>query len=131
MSASGDVTAYALYTAAVLTIGIGIAHSWLGERYILMRLFRRDNLPQLFGGTEFTINTLRFAWHLTTLAWWGFAAILILLAGGQPAPRAVGLVIGATFLAHFAIALIASRGRHLSWPVFLAIGVLTLYATLT
>ena len=131
MSASGEAMAYALYAAAALTIGIGIAHSWLGERYILTRLFRRDNLPQLFGGTAFTINTLRFAWHVTTIAWCGFAAILILIAQGPPAPRALGLVIGVTFLAHFAIALIASRGRHLSWAVFLAIGVLTLYATFT
>jgi hypothetical protein len=23
---------------------------------------------------------LRFAWHITTVAWWGFAAILLLLA---------------------------------------------------
>ncbi len=59
-----------LYIGALLAIGIGIAHSYLGERYILIRLFRRDDLPKLFGGPEFTIQTLRFAWHLTTIAWW-------------------------------------------------------------
>lgn len=37
-----------LYIAAFLTVAIGIAHSYLGEHYILIRLFRRDNLPKLF-----------------------------------------------------------------------------------
>jgi len=119
----------ALFAAALLTIAVGVAHSWLGERYILMRLFRRGNLPKLFGGETFTRNTLRFAWHVTTLAWWGFAVILVLMANGPPTQAALGLVIGSTFLAHFAVTLIASRGKHLAWPVFLAIGVLTIYAT--
>ena len=55
-----------LQLAALLLALLGIAHSVLGERYILTRLFRRE-LPKLFGGPEFTKNTLRFAWHLTTV----------------------------------------------------------------
>ena len=119
----------ALLIAAVLTIAIGIAHSWLGERYVLTRLFRRGNLPSLFGGEDFTRNTLRFAWHVTSIAWWGFAAILIVMAGGPATPQTLGMIIGVTFLVHFAITLIASRGKHLAWPVFLAIGLLAIYAT--
>lgn len=119
----------ALYSAASLTAVLGVAHSYLGERYILVRLFRRDNLPKLFGSTDFTIRTLRFAWHLTSVAWWGFAAILGLLAQGPPTTSTLGLVIGCTFLAHFAIALAGSRGKHLSWIVFLAIGALAILAT--
>jgi len=119
----------ALYFAAFLTVAIGVAHSLLGEQYILTRLFRRDNLPKLFGSSDFTVQTLRFAWHLTTVAWWGFAAILILLAHPPLNLDAVGLVVGGTFLVHSAVALVASRGKHLSWPVFLAIGVITIYAT--
>ena len=120
-----------LYIAAFLAVAIGIAHSYLGEQYILTRLFRRDDLPKLFGSAEFTIRTLRFAWHLTTVAWWGFAAILILLANHSVNSRTIGLVIGCTFLVHFAIALLGSRGKHLSWLVFLAIGILAIYATRT
>jgi len=118
-----------LYVAAFLTVAIGVAHSYLGERYILIRLFRRDNLPKLFGSTGFTINTLRLAWHLTTVAWWGFAAILVILAIPPFTINAFGLVIGCTFLIHSAVALVGSRGKHLSWPVFFAIGVLSIYAT--
>lgn len=66
--------------AAILAIVIGLGHSWLGERYILMRLFRRQDIPHLFGSNDFTKRTLRFAWHLTTVAWFGAAALLLILA---------------------------------------------------
>lgn len=118
-----------LYLAAFLAFGIGIVHSALGEKYILIRLFRRDNLPKLFGSTDFTIRTLRFAWHVTTIAWWGMAAILVLMARPPLRIGDVGLVIGGVFIAHFLIAIIGSKGKHLSWIVFLVIGVITLYAT--
>ena len=68
--------------AAILCFGVGLAHSVLGEKYILIRLFRRPDLPKLFGGTEFTVRTLRFAWHLTTIAWWGAMAMFFEMARG-------------------------------------------------
>lgn len=116
-----------LYTAAFLAFAIGVAHSVLGERYILTRLFRRDNLPQIMGSVEFTIRTLRFAWHLTTIAWWGFAAIILSLAERAISIQSLSAILAVTFLTSGAVALIASRGRHLSWPVFLFIGVTCLY----
>lgn len=116
------------YIAAFLLILTGVAHSYLGERYILTRLFRRGNLPKLFGGTAFTKNTLRFAWHVTTVAWVGFALILIHLANPPLEKATVGNIVGGVFLIHFAIALVASKGKHLSWIFFLAIGLLAIYA---
>ncbi len=123
--------AFLLYFAAFLAFGIGIAHSLLGEKYILIRLFSRDNLPKLFGSSDFTIRTLRFAWHLTTIAWWGFAAILVLMARPPLIMETVGTVIGCTFIAHFVLAFIGSKGKHLSWIIFLVIGVSAYYATHT
>ena len=46
--------------AAVLMFVTGIAHSWLGERYTLIRLFKTGGLPKIFGSTAFTTGTLRF-----------------------------------------------------------------------
>ena len=118
-----------LLAAAALLVLIGAAHSILGERYILMRLFRRENLPKLFGGTWFTRRTLRFAWHITTLAWLGFAALLVVLGGGDRGPgveRALE-VVALTFLLTGLIALVASRGKHFAWPVFLTIAALVWY----
>ena len=120
-----------LYIAAFLTFAIGIVHSVLGERYILIRLFRRNNLPKIFGGTEFTTLTLRFAWHITTVAWWGFAAILVMLAEQSFTFSNLSMVLAVTFLVTGGIALVASRGRHLSWVVFLFIGGVGLYAATT
>ena len=120
--------AIAIYVAAVLAFLIGLLHSLLGERYILIRLFRRENLPKLFGGTAFTIRTLRFVWHITTVAWWGFAAILFQLAGGNSSLQSTALIIGVTFVLTALITIIISRGRHLAWIVFLIIGVIALYA---
>ncbi|MDY7092714.1 MAG: hypothetical protein SX243_07050 [Acidobacteriota bacterium] len=119
----------ALYAAAVLLVAIAAAHSYLGEQYILIRLFRRDNLPKLFGGTEFTRLTLRFAWHITSLAWLGFAGVLVLLAHPPADPSRLGLVVGLTFLAHGLLAGVASKGKHLSWIVFLAVGILAIWGT--
>ena len=116
--------------AAVLALALGIAHSFLGEKYILIRLFRRDDLPKLFGGTEFTVRTLRFAWHLTSIAWCAAAALLILLARGPVSSATVSGVLAAMFLASGGVTLIASRGRHLAWPVFLIIGFIALYGAL-
>ncbi len=117
-----------LYIAALGAFAIGVAHSVLGERYILIRLFRRSDLPKLFGGTEFTTRTLRFAWHVTTVAWWGFGGVLVLLGQQTISFRNVSLVVAVTFLVTGVIALIGSKGRHLSWVVFLFIGGVCLYA---
>lgn len=110
-----------LLIAAALLVLIGLIHSILGERLLLRRLLRPDRQPPLFGGNLLATRTLRFAWHVTTLAWWGFAALLVLLARGQPTVAELAGGIGATFGVTGLVALIASRGRHLSWIVFLAV----------
>jgi len=114
--------------AAIMLILIGIAHSYLGERYLLIRLFRREDLPKILGSETFTKNTLRFAWHLTTVAWFGFAALLMQMGSGTLELHLVANVIAITFFVHFLIAIWGSRGRHLSWVIFLAISLLTFYA---
>ena len=118
----------ALYIAAILLVLVGVAHSYLGERYILIRLFRREDLPKTFGSTEFTTRTLRFAWHITSIAWWGFAAILIHLAHGTISHQVVARVIGITFLATGCATLVGSRAKHLAWPVFIIIGIISMCA---
>lgn len=116
-----------LAVAIALIVGVSFAHSYLGEKYILVRLFRRDNLPRLFGGDWFTKRTLRFAWHLTSIAWLGLGAIAAALATG-PATASGTLIlriVSLTFVVHALVAVVASRGKHLSWVVFGAIAVLT------
>ena len=112
-----------LLSAGILTILIGLVHSYLGEKYILMRLFRQP-LPKLFGDDTFTKQTLRFVWHLLTVAWFGLAALMFLRHVGSPSSSNILIVIATTFAITALTALIASRARHLSWIVFGAISIL-------
>ncbi|WP_343857941.1 hypothetical protein [Aliiglaciecola litoralis] len=107
-----------LLIAALILVLIAVAHSYLGERYILMRLFRRDNIPYLFGSDHFTKGTLRFCWHTMSVAALGFAAILF----NHSAEDAFNLyVIGTVFLIGALLSIFYTRGMHLSWIAFLVV----------
>src|SRR3954468_647476 len=118
-----------IFFLEVLPFGVGAAHSFLGERFILIRLLRRPDLPKLFGGTEFTARTLRFAWHLTTVAWWGAAVLFFLMSQRPLTASSVAMVLSGVFLVSALLTLVVSRGRHLAWPVFLIIGLIALYGS--
>jgi hypothetical protein len=118
------------FIASGLCIALGLAHSILGERYILIRLFRRSDLPKLFGGTEFTQRTLRFAWHLTSVMWIGAGAIFFLMAGDRVSTASIAGVFAVVFLIHAVVTLLTSRGRHFAWPLFLVVGLVALYGSL-
>ena len=120
-----------LQLAAILIFLVGLAHSLLGERFILTRLFRRDNLPKLFGGTEFTTATLRFAWHLTTIAWWAFAVLLWQLDSGPPTSAFILKVIGYSSIASGLLPLFMTRGKHLVWILFFVVGGIALFKAAT
>ena len=120
----------ALLAAAGLILALGLVHSLLGERYILVRLFRRTDLPRLFGSDLFTRRTLRFAWHLTTVVWFGVGAVLFHLARPErPSVSALGAILAVTSVASALVALVGSRGRHPAWVVFLAIAALVWLGT--
>ena len=111
-----------LIAGAILLILIGFIHSYLGEKYILIRLFKRENIPHLMGSDWFTKQTLRFAWHITTIAWWGFAAIFYVLANPQADNQHyILIIVAAVFAISGFISLIFSRGKHLSWLFFFVI----------
>lgn len=113
-----------LEVASLLIALLGLAHSVLGERYILIRLFRRE-LPPLFGGAAFTRNTLRFAWHLTTVLALGLSALLWQLAN-TPSAQLLARTLGASLIAGGLLPLFFTRGRHLAWVVLWAAGALCL-----
>jgi hypothetical protein len=113
-----------LYFAAALIFLLGLVHSVLGERYILVRLFRRDHLPKLFGSTAFTTQTLRFAWHLTTVVWWGLAALILLSTRRSLNTQDVLHTIAWIALISGLFPLVFTRGKHLAWLVFFAVALL-------
>jgi hypothetical protein len=87
---------------------------------ILIPLFRLNNLPRLLGGDFFTKRILRFAWHLTTIAWWGIAAALPAIVAPSPSNAANCLyIISLIFLVSGLMSAGFTKGVHISWIVFL------------
>lgn len=119
-----------LVTSAFLAIFIGLVHSYLGERYILTRLFKSE-LPKLLGSDWFTKRTLRFAWHLTTVAWWGFAAVLFILSNpSEDMQKQILVVIAIVFFVSGLFSSAFTKGKHISWIFFWLIAGLSFYTSL-
>ncbi|HBM89637.1 MAG: hypothetical protein P1U69_12955 [Parvibaculaceae bacterium] len=112
----------ALIVAALGAVGIGLAHSILGEQGIVKPVLKRMNWNGVPPDADFLNSTVRFAWHITTFAWTGLAVILLApLLGMESNPAFVPLTIAMTFAITGIVTLVASKGRHLAWIVFLGI----------
>ncbi|MDZ4860978.1 MAG: hypothetical protein SGI88_18540 [Candidatus Hydrogenedentes bacterium] len=118
-----------MLAAAAILVFCGCAHSYLGERFLFRRLFALPDLPLFHHDRRYTESVLRFAWHLTSLAWWGFAAILLSLAIGAPTLRVVGGIIGITILLTGTIIVATAGKRHPAWWLFLLAGGLIIAAS--
>lgn len=118
-----------LLLAALLTVAVGLLHSWLGERLLIGPLLAA---PVSDGPLRrrFLRRVLRNAWHITSFAWAGMGLALASLAFAplDMQGRRVAIVIGAVFVGHGLFVFAMSRGRHVGWPFFLAIGGLALWA---
>jgi hypothetical protein len=118
-----------LVTAGVLTGLMCLAHSVLGEIFILIPLHRREGRADRTGLT--TRAVLRFTWHILSVLGLGMAGILwyysrfTALAADQ---IAVLRILALTSLVSFGIALAGSRARHPSWAVFLVVAGLTWFS---
>ncbi len=116
-----------LAVAAGLAFLCGALHSVLGERLILGRL-SAEVLPPVLGSTDFTKRILRLMWHGISIAWWGIAGVLIVvasLADLDPTTTRIAAIIAITFLASSVLSFLHTRGKHFSWGLFLAIAVST------
>ena len=117
-----------LIIGTILLLIIGLIHSYLGEKHLLIRLFRRKDLPKLLGSDWFTKRVLRFAWHLTTLAWWGFAAILYVLSTPSVnVQNEILIIIAVVFALSGIVSMFFTRGKHLSWLFFFIIAATSYY----
>jgi len=117
-----------LAVSAALLAVLVLGHSVVGELMILAPLHKARDLPAVRGSVRFTLNTLRFVWHVVTVMGLGMAAILFHLAQmpGLDASqlfvlRALTLTCGAGCV----VAFVGSRARHPSWIVLAVITALT------
>ncbi|MEL6184706.1 MAG: DUF3995 domain-containing protein [Myxococcota bacterium] len=102
---------------ALLFLAVG--HSVLGEQSVLRPLFASEGWGLPDAPRWAAERLLRFAWHLTSVAWVVLAAIML----GAPAEIAVGggCLVSAAFV------FFGLRG-HLAWPIFLLGGIAAINA---
>ncbi len=108
--------------AAVLIYLIALAHTLLGEKYIVNPIFRLTMAKEP-ASDLFAKKVVRFAWHLTTIVWWGVATLIVVYAV-NPTANNMSLsikIISITFLISSILSLVFCRGKHFSFYVFLAI----------
>jgi len=109
-------------TAAFLLFVIGIAHSVIGERLLVIPLFKEKSV-ELFREKSYMKNVIRFAWHITTIGWWGMAVVILDFAWIENPPVLSVHALAGISLLISVIIFGFTRGRHLAWIVFMAISI--------
>ena len=92
---------------------LAVAHSALGEVKLIGPLVKSSAFPELPLPASFAKPTLRFAWHLTSLAW---VALAWALAADESARWPVSALLAVSGL----ITHLSTRGNHFAWAVFVA-----------
>jgi hypothetical protein len=107
--------------AEVIVVGclvvVALVHSVLGEARILRPLL--GSAWSIGMSRRAAEQILRFAWHLTSIAWLALAAIV---AGGEP------LLLVAIMALWSAGVIFVMLRAHLAWPLFLLAGLAALRA---
>jgi len=117
-----------LFAASILTIGIGLVHSILGEIIIFNRL-RRDNWIPTEGGSalrEFHVRILWACWHVVSVLGWALAAILLHLSYEVATPLTswLTLCLMVAFVSSSALVLVGTRGKHPGWIGLMTVAIL-------
>ena len=113
-----------LFAAAAATLLTAFVHSYFGERRLIGPLVASNAGVMAIPLAK---QVLRFAWHLTALLWIG-QVFLLLRAASAPSHLDRGLIggVGILYLVAGASDAILTRGRHIGWPLLLAIGIFAL-----
>lgn len=104
-----------LWISAGLMALTALVHSWLGEKRIVAPiLVYHDGVMQ----RPLARTIVRYAWHVTSAL-----MIATALAVAWPGtPSGLVLAIGAIWLTLGMTSLVASRGKHVGWPVLMGAG---------
>ena len=118
--------------ALLLTLAAGLilltmaVHSLLGQKRLIQPTLSIEDDILTHPLARFLIG---FAWHLTSAIGAVLAAILLAWAWVPDHARAIGLAAtSVVFLASGVYDAIGSRGRHIGWPLLVAIGAVALAA---
>ena len=118
------MTSLFLGLAALSTLLTAFAHSYFGEKRLIGPLVTAaDGVMRV----RLARQVIRLAWHLTSLLWIAQALVLFRAAANIQYfdPTLVG-GLGFLYVAIGLVDALVTRGRHLGWPLLLAIGVFAL-----
>lgn len=119
----GSASDLAMLLCAGALVATSLVHSILGERRLIGPLLARREGVLAHDLARFLI---RMVWHFMTLLFWILAAGLVAASVGTSEQFLV------VFLSSIAFGIggagvfdaVGSRGRHIGWPMLVAIGVL-------
>ena len=113
-----------LLVAVMLLMVTAFVHSVLGERRLIGPLVaRRDGIL----ASDLARLILRFAWHLTSVTWLVLGLILVQLVRNPATARLwAAAATGVAFAGVGLFDAVASRGRHVGWPLLTGIGIAAL-----
>lgn len=109
--------------AGMLGIAAGFAHSYLGERKILWRLFAEGNSQALQRGR--TRELIRAVWHIPSLAWIVLGLALVHSGFEGRADNILAVVAGAIFVSSGVANWIALKSVHISGGILIVAGLLS------
>lgn len=109
-----------LLIAATLLFLVGLMHSLLGEKNLIRPLLAKEDFPVVLGSQRNGRLTLWFGWHALTLFWWAQAYVLMQMAVDiETAARTTLIALCVACGTLGLVALLVSKGKHLSWVFFL------------
>jgi len=117
---TAETLAPALLVTGFAWVVLGLLHSVLGEMKVLRPLFAAREWKLRVLPRRSAETLLRFAWHATSITWFGLAAIAFGLS--------LHLSLTVVALAMGGCLFWALRG-HLAWPVFLVAGLGAVWST--
>ncbi|MEP5153774.1 hypothetical protein [Planktotalea sp.] len=116
-----------VFGGVVSLLVVGFTHSYFGEKLLLAPMFKRRGNGVL--ESDLARFVLRGAWHLTTVMWLLMAVILLFVGFGDADLAMVVLsVIGIGFAISGVLDAVWSKGKHIGWPMLLAVGLFCLGA---
>ncbi|MEO7276558.1 MAG: hypothetical protein ABIW33_00870 [Sphingomicrobium sp.] len=106
-----------LWISAALMGVTAITHSWLGEVKLVGPMLRgRSGVLR----NDFARVIVRYAWHVTSALM--LASALTISWPG--APRDLVRAIGGIWIALGLVSLVASRAKHVGWPILGLAGIM-------
>ncbi|MBT1705821.1 hypothetical protein [Chryseosolibacter indicus] len=118
---------YYLLIASIVAAVICLSHSVFGEIKIIRPIQKLDNLPIVLGSILATKQTLRLAWHVTSVLGLGSAAIFFYYSSEvniSPEGTFVLKTLSFTYFVAFLISLICSKAKHPSWAALVIVSIL-------